>query len=255
MHPMMTLPAALKKAPLFIGWCGIGDPTVAGLVARSGYDAVLLDQQHGAFTFDSSSAGITEVIGAGKPALVRIPVGDFAMASRMLDMGASGIVAPMINTVADAKLFASFTKLPPDGDRSWGPARALNLSGLSPADYLKQCNGFSLTIAMIETREAMGNLEAILDVPGIDGILVGPSDLSIALSRGALVDAFGSEVTEASKDIARRTRAKNKIACAFSMSGPRAKELAEWGYQIVSIETDQIMLRNGATAALKAARG
>ena len=131
-------------------------------------------------------------------------------------------------------------KLPPDGDRSWGPARALNLTGLSPADYLKQANSFSLAIAMIETREAMNNLEAILDVPGIDGILVGPSDLSIALSHGASVDAFGKQVTDASADIARRTRAKNKVACAFSPTGERAKVLTAMGYQLVSLETDQI---------------
>ncbi|MGL4325299.1 MAG: HpcH/HpaI aldolase family protein [Beijerinckiaceae bacterium] len=254
MHPVTSLPAALQNAPLYMGWCGMADPVVAGLIARAGYDAVLLDQQHGAFNFDSAAAGITEVTGAGKPCLVRIPVGDFAMASRMLDMGASAIVAPMINTVADARALASFMKLPPDGDRSWGPARALNLTGLSPADYLKQANSFSLAIAMIETREAMNNLEAILDVPGIDGILVGPSDLSIALSHGASVDAFGKQVTDASADIARRTRARNKIACAFSPTGERAKVLTAMGYQLVSLETDQIMLRNGAAAALKAAK-
>lgn len=255
MSPVTSLPAALKNAPLYMGWCGMAEPVVAGIIARSGYDVVLLDQQHGAYTFESSAAGITEVVGAGKPCLVRIPVGDFAMASRMLDMGASGIVAPMINTVADAKLFASFTKLPPHGDRSWGPARALNLTGMTPMDYLKQANQFSLSIAMIETREAMNNLDAILDVPGIDGVLVGPSDLSIALSQGGSIDSVGAQVSEASAEIARRTRAKNKVVCAFSPTGERAKALVAMGFQLVSLETDQIMLRNGATAALKTAKG
>ena len=85
----------------------------------------------------------------------------------------------MINSVEDARLFVSFTKFPPLGERSWGPARALALTGLSPQDYFKQANDFSLIVAMIETREAIAAVDDILAVPGIDGVFVGPSDLSI----------------------------------------------------------------------------
>lgn len=255
MSPVIALPAALKNAPLFMGWCCMAEPMVAGTIVRSGYDAALLDQQHGAYTFETSVAGIAEVVAAGKPCLVRVPVGDFAMASRMLDAGASAIVAPMINTVEDARKLAAFTKFPPVGERSWGPVRAVNYTGMSGPDYLHKANDFTLAIAMIETREAVAALDAILDVPGIDGILVGPGDLSIALSQGKILDAESADVTAACKDIARRTRAKNKIACAFSPNGPRGFALAQMGFQLISLETDFGFVRTGAGAALKAAKG
>lgn len=254
MNPVMSLPAALKKAPLFMGWCCMAEPMVAGMIVRSGYDAATLDQQHGAYTFETSVAGIAEVVAAGKPCLVRVPIGDFAMAARMLDAGASAVIAPMINTVEDARRFAAFTKFPPVGERSWGPVRVLNYTGLSAADYLRQANDFTLTIAMIETREAMAALDDILDVPGIDGILVGPGDLSIALSNGASFDAEGAAVSAALQDIVRRTRAKNRIACTFSPTGARGRVLAQMGYQLISLETDFGFVRAGAAAALQAAK-
>jgi 4-hydroxy-2-oxoheptanedioate aldolase len=184
--PVPSLPGLLPAGPArFLGWSCIADPAIAGALARSGFDAVLLDQQHGAHDYHSSCAAITEVALAGKPSLVRVPVGDFAMASRMLDAGASGIVAPMINSIADAQALVAATKYPPVGQRSWGPDRAMWMSGLGDAsEYLAGANAHALTIAMCETAEAIDALESILALPGIDGILVGPADLSIALSKG-----------------------------------------------------------------------
>ena len=106
------------------------------------------------------------------------------MVSRALDFGAEGIIAPMINTAADARAFAAAAKYPPVGERSWGPHRATTLAGLADQSvYLREANDHVITLAMIETRTALGNLDAIVDTPGIDGLFLGPSDLSIALSR------------------------------------------------------------------------
>lgn len=254
--PIAAMPDLVKAGKtIWLGWCGLTDPLVAGIMARSGFDAVLLDQQHGNHTIESCFAGISEVTLAGKPCLARIPVGEFASVSRLLDFGAAGVVAPMINTVADAKLFAAFAKLPPLGERSWGPARALALSGMAMPDYLKNANGFTLSIAMCETKESIAALDDIMAVPGIDGVLTGPSDISVALSDGATIDGQSDLVFNTMADIGRRVRKAGKIACAYGASPQRAKQLAEAGYQIVCIQNDQQLIRAGFEAALKAAKG
>lgn len=239
----------------FAAWIGLAEPMSAEALGREGYDCIILDVQHGLQTVGSVIAGIGASAIAGKPALVRIGVEEFPDASRYLDAGAVGIIAPMVNTLADAKRLANFLKYPPMGERSWGPHRALGLTGLSPQDYLKQANGQSLAIAMIETREAMAILDDILALPGIDGVFVGPSDLSIALSNGAHIDAFHADVDHALKHIAARAKAHNKIASAFCMTGARAGQLAGWGYDLLSIGTDMVFMRMAGKAELDAARG
>ena len=170
---------------------------MAEALAREGFDTVILDLQHGALDFVGASRAILAVAIAGRPAIVRPPVGDFASASRLLDAGAAGVIAPMINSRADAERFASFAKFPPLGERSWGPGAALPLSGLDSHRYLASANGLVQAIAMIETREALEALDDILDVAGIDGVFIGPADLSIALSNGARWEPRGPAVIEA----------------------------------------------------------
>ena len=253
--PVPSLPDLLRDGPArSLGWSGIADPVVAGAMARAGFDAVLLDQQHGAHVYASCVAALTEVALAGKPGLVRVPVGDFAMASRMLDAGASGIVAPMINTVADARALAAATKFPPVGQRSWGPDRGIWFSGLAGGSgYLAGANARTLTIAMCETSEAIAGLDAILAVPGIDGILVGPADLSIALSNGAALDPVGSAVTAALGEIVRKTRGAGKVACAFAHTPQRTAEMMRMGFQLVSIQTDGMILSAALARVLREA--
>jgi 4-hydroxy-2-oxoheptanedioate aldolase len=239
---------------LLTAWVGLPEPAMAEALVAAGFDTATLDMQHGAFDVDSAIRGIASVGLIGKPAIVRIPVGDFATASRMLDYGAAGIIAPMINSVADAKALANFTKFPPIGERSWGPRRVLTLSGLNDAAYLASANTFHITIAMIETREALDALDGILDVPGIDGVFVGPSDLSIALSNGAAVDPNGRAVDEALDHVSARAKAHGKFASAFCFTGARAKELAARGFSLCSVSTDLRLLRMASEIEIKAAR-
>ena len=129
------------------------------------------------------------------------------------------------------------------------------LSGLSTGpDYLAGANARTLTIAMCETREAIGNLPAILDVPGIDGILVGPADLSIALANGASLDPMGSAVTAALKEILQLTLGAGKIPCAFAGSAARAKEMLTMGYKLASIGYDGMVIAEAFTRVLAEAR-
>jgi 4-hydroxy-2-oxoheptanedioate aldolase len=240
--------------PAFAAWCGIPDPNVPEIMVREGFDCAVLDMQHGAIDVAAAIQGIANVALAGKPAIVRVPVGEFTTASRMLDAGAAGIIAPMVNSVTDAKQLAAFTKFPPMGERSWGPHKALALTGLSMLDYLAQANSFVLTIAMIETRAAMAALDDILAVPGIDGVFVGPSDLSIALTNGATVNQLHPEVDKAMDHIVARAKAHGKFASAFCADGKRAGEIATKGYQLMSIGTDNLLLRAGCRAALDVAK-
>ncbi|HXW20298.1 MAG TPA: aldolase/citrate lyase family protein, partial [Roseiarcus sp.] len=198
--------------------------------------------------------GVAAVTGAGKPAIVRIPIGDYPTASRAIDVGASAVIAPMINNASQARAFAAFMKFPPIGERSWGPRAALPLTGYDMAAYLRHANDFTLAMAMVETREAMDALDAILTTPGIDGVFVGPSDLSIALSDGRTVDPQSAEVDAALSQIVARAKAHGKFAAAFCHSGERANQLARRGFALCSVGSDQLLLRLAARQELAKAR-
>ena len=255
----MTSVASLAErlsqgGPAFSAWCGLPEPSIAGLLAREAFDAVTFDMQHGAIDYAAVVRAIPLVAAAGKPAMARIPIGEFATASRLLDAGASAIIAPMINTIEDARRLAAATKFPPAGERSWGPAGALALTGMAVPDYFSAANGFSLALAMVETREALAIVDDILGVPGIDGIFLGPSDLSIALSNGASLDAASPEVDRALVHALGRAKAAGKLAGVYAHSGERAAEVARHGFHLVTIASDSTLLRVGAQATLKAAR-
>ena len=235
-------------------WVGINDPAVAELLAREGYDTVTLDMQHGAIDVAGAMRGVAAVALAGKPAIVRVPIGDFSTASRVIDAGAAAVIAPMINSAADARRFADFMKFPPVGQRSWGPRAALTHSGYVGPAYLHSANAITLAIAMIETREAIESLDEILATAGVDGVFVGPSDLSIALHNGAVVDPHGADVDASLTKVVARAKAHGKFAGAFCFDGKRAKELAGRGFSLCSVSTDQLLLRAAARAEIAAAR-
>ncbi|AMJ62099.1 HpcH/HpaI aldolase family protein [Bosea sp. PAMC 26642] len=235
-------------------WCGIASPSIAGILAQEDFDAVTLDMQHGPITLGEVIRAIPLINAAGKPALARIAVGEFQNVSRLFDAGASGVIAPMINTMADAKAFAAYSKYPPMGERSWGSYGGLGASGLDQNGYLKEANRFSLSFAMIETREAMAILDDILALDGIDAVFVGPSDLSIALSGGARVDSGAKEVDEAIAHIVTRAAAVNKPVAVYAQSAERAKAFLAMGARMVTLMSDTAFLRTAAQTALKLTR-
>ena len=238
----------------YMGWSGLSDPMLVGYIARAGYDAVLLDQQHGFHDTASCISCISEAALTGTPVIVRVSVNDFAQAARMLDCGATGVVAPMINSADDARRFVSHVKYPTLGQRSFGPGRAMQLSNATDDQlFVQSANGNTLAIAMCETREALDVLDEILDVPGLDGVLVGPADLSLALC-GGIMDPNGSAVRNATLDVARRSRAKGKIACAFAGTVERSRELARDGFQLVSVEYDEKVIADAFAKVLNEAK-
>jgi 4-hydroxy-2-oxoheptanedioate aldolase len=240
--------------PAFAAFIGFSEALVTENLMRDGFDSAIIDMQHGLHDAASAIAAVMAAAAAGKPVFVRPPVGDFATASRMLDAGAVGIVAPMINSVADARAFAAACKFPPLGERSWGPYRATAVAGQEPGVYLKRANDETLALAMIETQAALDSLDDILAVPGIDGAFVGPSDLSIALTRGETVDSFHPKVDAALDHVVARCQAHGKVATCFAMTGKRAGEMIARGFKMCSIATDQVLLRQAARAEIAAAR-
>ncbi|MCU4182663.1 HpcH/HpaI aldolase family protein [Bosea sp. BH3] len=243
-----------KGDSLVSAWCGLPDPSISAILAQEDFDAVTLDMQHGPITLGEVIRAVPLINAAGKPAVARIPVGEFQNVSRLFDAGVSGVIAPMINTMEDARTFAAYAKYPPLGERSWGSYGGLGASGLDQNSYLKAANGFSLTFAMIETREAMAILDDILALEGIDAVFVGPSDLSIALSGGAKIDAAAKEVDEAIKHIVARASAVNKPVAFYAGTAERAKQALAMGARFVTVMSDSGMLRAGAQTALKITR-
>ena len=243
-----------KGDSIVSAWCGLPDPSISAILAQEDFDAVTLDMQHGPITLSEVIRAVPLINAAGKPAIARIPVGEFQNVSRLFDAGVSGVIAPMINTMADAKLFAGYAKYPPMGERSWGSYGGLGASGLDQNSYLKAANSFSMTFAMIETREAMAILDDILALEGIDAVFVGPSDLSIALSGGARVDATAKEVDEALKHVIARASAVNKPVALYAASAERAKQGLAMGARMVTVMSDSGLLRAAAQNALKITR-
>lgn len=241
--------------PTFTGWISTPSPIHADLLAREDFDSITIDMQHGLHDQNSVINSIAYAALAGKPALVRVAVDDFSFASRALDYGAMGIIAPMINSVADAKKLVAFTKYPSLGERSFGPVRVLPMLGMTGQQYIEQANRATVTIAMIETQAAIDALDGILAIDGIDGVFVGPSDLSISLFKGKKVDQGAPEVTAALKHIVARAKAHGKFATAFTMTGASAAEHAAMGYAMSTVCNDIYLVQVGARAELKAARG
>jgi len=252
--PAFTLARQLRAGEtVFSGWCSLPYPIVAETIGREGFPAVTLEAQHGLWDVSALLTGVAAVRQGGAAPLVRVPVGDNALVSRALDFGAEGIIAPMINTAADARAFAAAAKYPPVGERSWGPHRVTALAGLPDQSvYLREANEHVITLAMIETRTALANLDAIVDTPGIDGLFLGPSDLSIALSDGKSLDPLSKEVERELDRIVAAAQKAGKIPGAFCHTAERAAALDKRGVRFLAVMSDLAMLRAGAATALKA---
>lgn len=237
---------------VFSGWCMMGTPIVAETMAREGFASVVLDAQHGLWDTASIIAGVGAVHHAGSAPLVRVPLGDFGMVSRALDFGAEGIVAPMINTAEDARQFAAAAKYPPLGERSFGPARAMMLQGQSAATgYLPAANDGTITLAMIETPQALDNINAIAGTPGIDALFIGPYDLSTSLSAGKAQDINAPEVDKAIDKICAAAIKADKIPGIYCRDASRARDMAKRGFRFLTVGSDFSLVREGVAASLK----
>lgn len=238
--------------PVASGWTAIPASGTAAALAHGGFQVVCADMQHGMHDERSLIDSIQAIHRAGKSPAARVPVGRFDLVSRVLDAGAQFVIAPMINTEEDAKAFAAAAKYPSIGARSWGPAAAMDLWGVTPREYLQAGNELVVALAMIETKQALHQLDAILAVPGIDGVFVGPSDLSITVSNGGQIDPRDGEVLRIAREIAVSARGADKIAGVYAFDVEKGQQFVESGFNFVAIGSDLLALKDfaGRSSAL-----
>jgi len=232
------------------GWCCLTDPRYLETIAGYDFDAIVLDMQHGFFDETTIQNAIATLIARGKAPLVRIPLARWDTASRVMDFGALGVIAPMINSADDARAFVSATRFVPVGQRSFGPRHAASLYGIDSNDYLTDFDRCSLALAMIETRSAYANLDDILAVAGVDGVLIGPGDLSISFRQNPIPDAYGVDTIDVVSDIVARCKQAGKRTAAFSIDPETANMLAGLGVDIISVGLDLTYIADGVKAHL-----
>ncbi len=224
---------------------------LAAQVARLPFDGVCLDMQHGMIGFSDAVPMIAAINAVGRPAMVRSLWNDPAIPGQAFDAGASAVISPMINTRAQAELLVRAAKYPPMGARSWGGYTALQASGLKPAEYLSEANRLTMVFAMIETVEALANVEEIAATPGLDGLFVGPSDLSITLSNGAGIDKLGTQTIAAMEKVSAAAKKNGLVAGAFGGNAESIKAYQKIGFTFFAAAVDVDLLQWGAAALRK----
>jgi len=233
------------------GWLSIASSITAELVASQDFDSVCVDLQHGSIDYQAMVPMLQAISTTDKTPLVRVPWNDPAIIGKVLDAGAYGVICPMVNTPAQCEAFVSACRYAPKGARSFGPQRAVLYSG---ADYATNANGTILTFAMIETVEAMDNLEAILATPGLDAVYVGPSDLSLSMGEKPGYDPKFPEVLKAIERIAKAAKRHGVVPCIHVGSVAYALSMFETGYRMISYAGDYRFLQWSMQQGLKALR-
>lgn len=233
------------------GWLSIGNPFTAEIMAEAGYDALTVDVQHGALDYGDALPMFQAMRASGVFPMARASWREPGIVMKLLDAGAMGIICPMVGTAGQAAEFASFLRYPPRGSRSYGPTRIGVAHGL--AQYSREANDLVLGFAMIETAEGMRNLDAIAATPGIDGLYIGPSDLSISLSSGRLAPGFDREepqMIEAFKTIREAAHRNGIKACLHCGTPEYAARGVEWGFDLVTVSGDSRLLAQAAGASV-----
>jgi 4-hydroxy-2-oxoheptanedioate aldolase len=237
--------------PLYSAWIGFAGVSQASVMARAPFGTITIDMQHGLMDFGQAVSLVETAMAHQKTAIVRVPMEGWGIAGRFLDVGAQGIIMPMVNTPEDAKRLVAFTKYPPQGSRSWGSYAATAISGMAPSEYLQKANGIVTAIAMVETRQALQSVDAICSTPGLDGVFVGPSDLSISLTNGRSNDTQLDETQKAIAAIAAAAK-KAKIICGiYCANMSLARKYSEHGYRYFPVGSDANYLSAGIEHFLK----
>jgi 4-hydroxy-2-oxoheptanedioate aldolase len=234
------------------GWLSLANSYSAEIMAHQGFDSITIDLQHGAVDYPAAVGMLQAISTTAAVPMVRVPWNEPILTAKLLDAGAYGVICPMINSKAQAEALVNVCRYPPRGARSFGPNRAVLYGG---ADYWQHADEEILLFAMVETREALANLEEIVSVDGLDGIYVGPSDLSLSMGKTPTLDPQDGEVVSAIKKICTSTRKKGKFAGVHTDSAKTAIRRFGDGYQLCTILNDARLLANAAAAAVREARG
>jgi 4-hydroxy-2-oxoheptanedioate aldolase len=228
------------------GWLAIPSGFSAEVLAQSGFDAVTVDLQHGVQDYLSMVACFQSMQAHPVTPMVRVPWNEPGIIGKVLDAGAYGVICPMINTAAQAEAFVSYAKYPPRGARSNGPIR-VGMYG-EAGTYQTVANDETLALPMIETREAVANLEAILDVPGIAGVYIGPSDLGFSHGLTPKLDREEPEMLAIFDRIIAETAKRGLHAGIHTGSAKYAARAIGMGFRLVTLLNDVSLMAQAARA-------
>ena len=231
------------------GWLSLPSTFSAEVMAHQGWDSLTIDLQHGLIDYQSAVGILQAISTTSTVPLVRVPWLDPAIIMKVLDAGSYGVICPMINSAVEAREFVAACRYPPAGTRSCGPIRASLYAG---PDYVDKANRTIITMAMIETRAGLGNLEEILSIEGLDAIYVGPSDLALALGCEPQLDPTEQEVIGAIEYILARAQEKKIVAGIHTGSTANAQKMIRLGFQFVTVSSDVRLLVTKASEVLEA---
>lgn len=241
-----------RGEPVLMAGTTLGNAWAAEIMASQGFDAIWVDMQHA----DLSLTGLADVIrGArchGVPTVVRVAKNDAADVHRALDSGTSTVICPLISTRDDCETFVRACYYPPVGDRSWGPFVSTTAFALSGPDYFGASNDQVLPIAMIETMKGVEAADEILSVPGLGGVYIGTSDLSVDLGLGPIPDVRSKGMVEPIRHVFETARKYGIASGGYCSTIEETKFLQQIGGQLLWMGADHSYMRSQAAAALKA---
>jgi len=233
------------------GWCAVPSPFLAETMACSGFDAITVDLQHGVQEYGHAVSSLQAIDGRGVPVLCRVHWNEPGILMKVLDAGFNGVICPLVNDRQQAQALADACYYPPMGGRSFGPYRATATQG---ADYFDRANDWIVVLPMIETMEAVRNLDDILAVPGISGVYIGPNDLALSMGLPPqlvppnLVPA--EPVLEQILGILAKVRAAGKLAGIACGSPTMATQMLKAGFHLATLCSDVHFFRTGMLTLL-----
>lgn len=244
---------ALLDRKLSLGaWMQIGHPACAEIFARAGFDWVCIDLEHGAIDLESMANIFRTIDGFDCVPVARLPLNDPVWIHRTLDAGARGMIIPMVKTAAEAEAAIRESKYPPRGVRGYGYSRA-NMHGMDFAEYIATANEEIAMVMQIEHKDAIANIDAILEVPGVDGVFIGPLDLSGSMGITGQLD---HPQMVAALDKYRAACKSHKMTAGTHIVRPNEQNIRKAiddGYTLIALGLDNVFLDEGARAGLKAA--
>ena len=229
------------------GWLAIPNSFSAEVMAHQKWDSLTIDMQHGVIDEAAMVQMLQAISTTAVTPVVRVPWLVPGIIMKSLDMGAYGVICPMVNSREDAQKFVEYTSYAPMGARSFGPVRALLYGG---ADYAEKANKTIVRFAMIETKQALDRLDDILSVEGLDAIYIGPSDLSLSLGCRPVFDDVDPLAAQAIDHIVERARAHGLVAGIHNGRVDVAKARIERGFRFVTVSSDARLIATGASTVL-----
>ena len=234
-------------------WISTPNSWSAEIMSKVGYDVMTIDAQHGLATDLTTILPMLQAIeGSTTTPFVRLPANDPAFIMRMLDAGVVGLICPMLDTAEETEAFVRAAKYYPKGNRSLGPTRSNVVYG---ENYAKEANDFTITLAMIETPDALKNIREMAKVPNLDGFYVGPWDLSMSLGYEKLADFQDPKFLSVLKEILAVANENNLVTGIHAGTPQNARFFANLGYKFVTMINDSSALKAIAKTTLSEFEG